>query len=198
MTRILLTGFEPFAGNKVNPTERIVEVFEGRHELVTHVLPVEFDGARTQLKTVLAQTKPDAVLALGLDAHSEQVKLERVALNLADSTKPDNAGAQPVDKPLEAGGPAARFSSFEWRRILEQLHSVEIPAAASLSAGTYVCNAVLYTLLEYTESHPHAVGGFMHVPPLERINLDTQVRATEIALYELDRTIHAAHTNKPA
>jgi pyroglutamyl-peptidase len=168
---VLVTGFEPFAGASVNPSAEVAKRLDGRRfgeaEIRAHVLHVHHVSAAASVRALLTEHDPVAVVHLGLAGERAQIALERVAINVMDYTIPDNEGFQAVDEPCVAGGPAAYFSTLPLRRILTGLRDAGIPAYLSATAGTYLCNYVMYTTL-------HALGarrapppaGFIHLPSL--------------------------------
>ncbi|MDT0156891.1 pyroglutamyl-peptidase I [Microbacterium sp. ARD32] len=166
MATILLTGFAPFDGADRNPSADAVDAvaagYDGLHRLISAVLPVSFAGAAARLRALIAEHDPDAVIATGLAGGSDRVAVERVGVNLMDACIPDDDGEQPVDVPSEPDGPAARFATLPVKRIVGVLEEAGIPVRASLSAGSYVCNHVLYTALG--ASHPDVPTGFVHLP----------------------------------
>lgn len=165
---MLLTGFEPFAGDARNPSgEAVAEAaltWAGPETLVTATLPVEFDAAAAELRQLIAEFAPDVVIATGLAGGRPHVTPERVAINLRDARIPDNAGAQPIDEPSVAGGPAAYFSSLPVKAIAAAIEGAGIPAAVSHTAGTFVCNHVFYVAAHEAASRPGMRAGFVHVP----------------------------------
>lgn len=166
MTKILLTGFEPFGGSDVNPSEQVVKVLaadppEGI-DLVTAILPVERTAGPQRLLEAVQASQPQAVLCLGEASRRAVVSIERVAVNLLDYRIPDNSGQQCTDQPIFPDGPAAYFVTLPVRAMLAAVLAAGLPAELSLSAGAYLCNQVLYTLL-HTQSMP---GGFIHLPSL--------------------------------
>jgi pyroglutamyl-peptidase len=183
---VLLTGFGPFGSEPDNPSERVVRALDGTRlpggTLVRgRVLPVAFDGARAALAAVLAEGVPALALGLGLAGSRREISVERVALNLADAPIPDALGAQPDDRPLSDDGPPARFATLPVKGLVAALRAAGHPAGLSLSAGSYVCNAVLYALLEKLE--PLGVpAGFLHLPRAEVWPLERQVEAVRLAL----------------
>jgi pyroglutamyl-peptidase len=173
--RILLTGFEPFGGDPVNPSARVCRALHGQrvaHATVHTVeLPCVFGRALQVLDEALAAHSPVFVLALGLAAGRGEISVERAALNIDDARIPDNAGAQPVDVPVVAGGPAAWFSTLPVKAIVAALRQADLPAVVSQSAGTFVCNHVFYGL-QHRLAGTGVRSGFVHVPLL-----DTQAAA---------------------
>lgn len=166
---VLLTGFEPFGGDDANPSQDVVRALDrgvvNGHRIEGVLLPVAFAPVPSLLEALLAHHQPALVLALGQAGGRSGLSIERVALNLADARIADNAGAQPMDQPVLAGAPAAYFSSLPVKAMAARLRAQGIPADLSLSAGTYVCNQVFFTLAHLLATrHAGARGGFIHVP----------------------------------
>ena len=166
---VLLVGFDPFNGAASNPSGAAValvaEHWTGEAILHTARLPTVFADSQRIVRSLIAETKPDLVIAVGLANGRAAITPERVAINLNDARIPDNAGDQPRDLPVVAGGPDAYFSTFPVKALVAALRHASIPAAVSYSAGTFVCNHVFYTIMhELAVHHPHAKGGFIHVP----------------------------------
>lgn len=166
MTTVLLTGFEPFGGDLVNPSgdavRAVADAWEGPESLVVEVLPVTFTGAAERLRALIDAHRPDAVIAVGLAGGRAAVGVERVAVNLADARIPDNAGAQPVDEPSIDGAPAAAFATLPVKAVAAAIRAAGIPAEVSHTAGTFVCNHVFFTALDAVPAGVPA--GFLHVP----------------------------------
>jgi len=169
--KVLVTGFEPFGGDTANSSADAVGLlarsWTGPDELVTTVLPVEFDQVRRAdgpLLRLLEEHAPDVVVAVGLADGITQVRIERVAINLMDARIPDNGGAQPVDAPVADGGPAARFATLPVKAAVDAVRAAGVPAGVSYSAGTYVCNAAFYALQHAQAARPGVLSGFVHVP----------------------------------
>ncbi len=169
--RLLVTGFEPFGNSQTNPSEQVVKALEARDlpgiELITAILPVDAQRGPQALSGRLESIQPQAVICLGEARRRAAVSFERVAVNLLDFTIPDNAGAQLIDQPVVPGGPAAYFSTLPLRKMLTAVMRVGVPAELSLSAGSYLCNQVMYTLLHHLAVNRAAVpAGFIHLPAL--------------------------------
>lgn len=169
MPTILLTGFEPFGGEAINPSREIVRALDGEvvadHRIVGAILPVAFAATVPMLEDLLGAHRPALVLALGQAGGRSEMSLERVAVNLIDARIADNDGFQPIDAAVVEGAPGAYFSSLPVKAITARLRDLGIPAAPSLSAGSFVCNQVFFALAHLLATrHPHARGGFMHVP----------------------------------
>lgn len=169
MKNVLLTGFEPFDGQAINPSEEIAreinEATIARHKIVGALLPCVFGAALKELKHQLKLHEPALVICLGQAGGRAEITPERVAINVDDARIPDNAGQQPLDKPIVKTGPAAYFSTLPIKAIVHELRRREIPAAVSQTAGTFVCNHVFYGLMHELALHrPGVRGGFIHVP----------------------------------
>ena len=172
MKTILLTGFEPFDRETINPSWELVRRFDGlvvagTHRVEVLCLPCVFDLALESLWARLAQNKAEIVLCLGQAGGRAEFCLERVAVNINDARIADNAGKQPIDTPVIAGGPVAYFSTLPIKAMLKALHDQGLAAAVSQSAGSFVCNHVFYGLMHYANTEP-ALGraGFIHIPYL--------------------------------
>lgn len=167
---VLVTGFEPFGGETVNPSWQIAEALHGTlvggARVVARRLPCAFGAARAALLAALDAERPVRVLCLGQAGGRCDVSVERVAINVDDARIPDNLGAQPVDAPVLPGGPAAYFSTLPIKAIVAALRDAGIPASVSQTAGTFVCNHVFYALMHALAARPGVRGGFLHVPYL--------------------------------
>lgn len=168
MKKLLLTGFEPFLDHKMNPTESIVKELDSTtivsYEIIGRVLPVEYEEASPKLLDYVEDIQPDAVISLGLAAGRNKITPERVAINVNDGVK-DNSGRVPVDEPIIVKGPAAYFSTLPIRKMVNDLREKGIPAEISNTAGTYLCNNVMYSVLyELEKSGQDIPAGFIHVP----------------------------------
>lgn len=218
---ILLTGFEPFGGFERNPSALIVEALDGRTiagiRISGRILPVDLAGLDAALAKALTGIAPKAVIALGLAASEPVIRLERVALNVADFSTPDNTGAVSRNAPLDTTGPDARLSRLPLAAILDRLLAAGIPARLSVTAGLYLCNAAMYRLLGRVPAPTPC--GFIHLPPLpdqvatllrerdgrppERglslasMGLDLQRQAIEVAIAATAATLPAP-TSRPA
>jgi pyroglutamyl-peptidase len=192
---LLITGFEPFGGDDLNPSQAVVRALDGRriagHPVTGRVLPCAFETALPALFAAMDEVQPTLVIALGLAASRTAVSIERVAVNLVDARIPDNAGAQPVDVPVIEGGEPAYFARLPVKAMAAALREAGLPVELSYSAGSFVCNQVFYGLLHRLRAWPAARGGFIHLPPLpdqaprypgcRPLALDEQVRAVQLA-----------------
>jgi pyroglutamyl-peptidase len=195
--KVLLTGFEPFDGERENPSLRIARALNGKRiagrRIVGAALPTEFARSLKTLDALLARHRPELVLCVGQAGGRAEISLERVAINLIDARIPDNAGAQPVDRPVVRNAPGSYFSTLPVKVMLQRLTAAGIPAALSHTAGTFVCNQVFFGLAHrLAKSRGRLRGGFIHVPYLPRqaarngdspsMRLDMMIDATRICL----------------
>jgi pyroglutamyl-peptidase len=169
VVRILVSGFEPFGGQSLNPSWEVARALHGltlEGAQVTAVqLPCVFAQALPALQQALAQHRPDIVLALGQAEGRCDFSVERVAINVMDARIADNAGAQPIDVPVVAGAPAAYFSTLPIKALVAGLRDGGFPASVSQTAGTFVCNQVFYAL-QHTLAGQGVLSGFVHLPLL--------------------------------
>jgi len=194
---IVLTGFEPFEQDPLNPSWEIARALDGEQiagAVVRAVqLPCVFGAAMQALHAALDQWRPALVVSLGLAGGRSEITPERVAINMDDARIADNAGRQPVDLPVVAGAPAAYFSTLPIKAMVRAMREGGYPAAVSNTAGTFVCNHVFYALMHRLAAEGQRVrGGFVHVPTLPElaalhpgmpsVALATQVAALRAAL----------------
>ena len=197
--RVLVTGFEPFEQDTVNPSWEVARALHGAviegAEVHAVQLPCVFGRAIERLDQALADVQPTLVIGLGLAGGRAEWMPERVAINVDDARIPDNAGGQPIDAPVVMDAPAAYFSTLPIKAIVHALRDAGVPASVSQTAGTFVCNHVFYALMHRLATVPAlaaARGGFVHVPLLPAqaarhpgqpsMALATQVEALRVAL----------------
>ena len=168
---VLLTGFDAFDGAAANPSWLAAQTLHRRriasHRVVAAQLPTVFGQSLIALAALLRQHRPALVICLGLASGRAALSLERVAINVNDARIADNAGAQPIDIPVLAGGPAAYFTRLPIKAMHQALLEEGIAAEISQTAGTFVCNHVFYGLMHALATRralQHARGGFVHVP----------------------------------
>jgi pyroglutamyl-peptidase len=168
MKTVLVTGFEPFGGESINPSGEIARQLHGSviggHRVVGALLPCVFGAAITELKQQMRVAKPGLVICVGQAGGRAEITPERVAINVDDARIADNAGRQPVDRPVVRGGPAAHWSTLPIKAIVAELRKRGLPAAVSQTAGTFVCNHVFYGLMHELRKQKKVRGGFIHVP----------------------------------
>lgn len=191
---VLMTGFDAFGGAHTNPSWQAVQALHGRrvrgHRLVAAQLPTVFGASLQRLDELLLAHRPELVLCVGQAGGRAAISLERVAINLDDAPIADNAAAQPVDRPVHPGAPAAYFSTLPIKAMLAELQAAGIEAEVSQTAGTFVCNHVFFGLMHALARQPalrQARGGFVHVPWLPEqgqpsMALADTVRALQLAV----------------
>jgi pyroglutamyl-peptidase len=166
---VLVTGFEPFDSESVNPSADVAEALGGRHiggvPVTSVVLPCVFGRSIENLRRALDSHRPQLVLALGQAGGRDGFSIERVAINVDDARIADNAGGRPIDTPVVPGAPAAYFSTLPIKAMAAALRRAGWPAAVSQTAGTFVCNHVFYGLM-HTLRRRRVRAGFMHLPLL--------------------------------
>ncbi len=170
MQTVLITGFEPFGGETLNPSWEVVKQLDGmiidNCRVVARQLPCVFGESLEVLNAAIDALQPSVVLAIGQAGGRVDVTVERVAINVDDARIPDNRGQQPVDVAIVPDGPAAWFSTLPIKAMVEALREAGIPASVSQTAGTFVCNHVMYGVLHKLADRPEVKGGFIHIPYL--------------------------------
>lgn len=192
---VLVTGFEPFAGETMNPSwtlcERLPRTIAGLRVEVQRI-PCEFRRAIEVAAEAIDRLDPDLVIAVGQAGGRTHVGVERVAINVDDARIADNSRSQPVDEPIAANGPPAYFATVPVKAMVAAMRAAGVPAELSNSAGTYVCNHVMYGVLHYlAASGQHAPAGFIHVPFAEEQVLAKPGTAS-MAIATMARAVEAA------
>jgi pyroglutamyl-peptidase len=198
MSPILLTGFDPFGGEKLNPSWEAVrhldqKAIEG-HTIHTLQIPTVFDRSVEQLIDRIEKLDPALILCIGQAGGRSEITVERVAINLNDARIPDNEGNQPIDTEVVPGGPAAYFANLPVKAMVHEMNKRGIPASVSHTAGTFVCNHLFYGLMHYlAQSEKPRKGGFIHIPYLPEqavhhsgaphMSLETIVRGLEAGIF---------------
>lgn len=178
---ILLTGFEPFDGETENPSGLIVRALAEEHRagLVTAVLPVAFDRAAENLCALIETHRPDRVVLLGQAGGRNRVTAEMVAVNFRDARIPDNDGKKPCREKILAGAPDAYLTTAPVHALVDRLRADGIPAAVSMTAGTYVCNELYFSALHCMAGHGETV--FVHLPYLPTQVTDKDAPSMDLA-----------------
>lgn len=203
--KILMTGFDAFGGERLNPSwlsvQHVCNVGTDGLQLIGACLPTEFSASLATLQQLIETHRPDLVIAVGQAGGRSAISLERIAINIDDARIPDNAGWQPIDEPIHPAGEAAYFSTLPIKAMVQALRSEGIPAEVSNSAGTYVCNHVFYGLMHLCRHIPGMRAGFVHIPYLPEqaaklpgapsMSLDVMVQALNIIV----RTAHDSKTD---
>lgn len=176
---LLITGFEPFGSEDRNPSWEAVKALPeriGDRKLIKLLLPVEFGRAAGLAVKAADECHADAVLSVGLAGGRTAVTPEAVGVNVRDAAIPDNAGLMPAGDPIEPDGPAAYFSTLPVREMTAAIAAAGVPARLSYTAGTYVCNDVLYSLL-HRFSGTAVRAAFVHIPSEKDLALQESIRA---------------------
>ncbi|MCG3252465.1 MAG: pyroglutamyl-peptidase I [Candidatus Heimdallarchaeota archaeon] len=172
MKKVLLTGFDPFGKDKINPALELIKKMAKEEipdvVLTTIRLPVVFGEAIAELISAIEKTKPDLILSLGQAAGRMVVSIERIGLNMNDTDHADNANNKPRDELIADNGPAAYFTTINVRKTYQEIKKASIPVSISNSAGTFVCNNIIYGVLHHLASNNqnHIKYGFIHIPYL--------------------------------
>ena len=169
--KVLITGFEPFGGEHTNPAYEAVKALPDRIEdieIIKSEIPTAFHVSIQKIEALIKTHLPDVVICVGQAGGRSNITIERVGINVDDAGIPDNLGKQPIDEAIYLDGPAAYFSTLPIKAIVKALRENGIPASVSNSAGTYVCNHIMYGLLHVLKTeYPGVRGGFIHVPYCE-------------------------------
>jgi pyroglutamyl-peptidase len=196
--KVLLTGFDPFGGEPVNPASEAIKRLSAKNfeniELVTKQIPTVFHKSIDVLKQAIQDIQPNVVICVGQAGGRSEITVERVAINVDDARIPDNEGNQPIDVPIVPNGPVAYWSTLPIKAIVKNIREAGIPASVSQTAGTFVCNHLFYGLAHLIATEfPSIRGGFIHIPFLPEqavrhagapsMSLDHIVQALEIAIH---------------
>ena len=190
--KIIVTGFDPFGGETINPSIECVKALpeiEGV-ELIRLELPTVFKESAKRLNEVINDVKPDAVLSVGQAGGRPGITMERIAINVDDARIPDNISQQPIDETIQTEGEAAYFTTLPIKRIVKAIREAGISAEVSNSAGTFVCNHIMYqSLFAATKADKPFKAGFMHIPFIPEqtmdkpsLPLEESTRALQIAI----------------
>lgn len=190
--KIIVTGFDPFGGETINPSIECVKALpeiEGV-ELIRLELPTVFKESAKRLNEVINDVKPDAVLSVGQAGGRPGITMERIAINVDDARIPDNISQQPIDEAIQLDGEAAYFTTLPIKRIVKAIREAGIPAEVSNTAGTFVCNHIMYqALFAATKADKPFKAGFMHIPFIPEqtadkpsLPLEESTKALQIAI----------------
>ncbi len=194
MKKLLITGFEPFGGEKINPSWEAVKALPTEingYKLIKLCLPVVFGEAAEMVIKEAEKHSPDVILSIGQAGGRVAITPELVAINLRHAKIPDNKGNQPKDEPIIQGGEAAYFSTLPVRKIAEAIDASGVPSSLSFSAGAYVCNDLLYTLLANFKESKTGVA-FIHIPYCKEqekepsMSIDDVIKALIIAIQNIE------------
>ena len=203
---------DTYQPRRVNPSAEVIQALAGYAidtvDLHTALLPVTHDGGPAALVHAIESIQPDTVLCLGQANGRNALSIERVAINLLDFSIPDNAGNSITDEPIVAEGPAAYFTTLPMRALLAAIRKAGVPAELSMTAGAYLCNQALYTLLHHIAVNGLSIrAGFIHVPSLPEqvidrpgpsMGLETMTTGVRAALNCLAKGVSVRDVNDPA
>ena len=198
--KIIVTGFDPFGGETINPSIECVKALpeiEGV-ELIRLELPTVFKESAKRLNEVINDVKPDAVLSVGQAGGRPGITMERIAINIDDARIPDNISQQPIDETIQTEGEAAYFTTLPIKRIVKAIRELRISAEVSNSAGTFVCNHIMYqSLFAATKADKPFKAGFMHIPFIPEqttdkpsLPLEESTKAVQIAIETIRDYLH--------
>ena len=194
--KLLLTAFDPFGGDAINPALEAVKLVAdkiGRFDIVKLEVPTVFRKSIDTVAKAIEEEKPDVVLCIGQAGGRFEITPERVAINVDDARIKDNEGNQPIDIKIFEDGENAYFTTHPIKAMVEAIREANLPAAVSNTAGTFVCNHLMYGVL-YTlaKKYPHIKGGFTHVPFIPAQVARRTPVAPYMALEDIKRGLEAA------
>lgn len=193
--KVLVTGFDPFGGEPINPAWEAVKAMKDTiagAEIIKMQIPTVVGKSIEKIHQKMKELQPDLVISVGQAGGRFGVTPERVAINVTDARIPDNEGNQPIDEPIFSDGPAAYFSNLPVKAMVQAIKDAGYPSVLSNSAGTYICNHVMYGILYYIEKEfPNVRGGFIHVPyaPSQVVNKPS---TPSMALADITTSLEAA------
>jgi len=194
--KLLLTAFDPFGGSSVNPALEAVKLVAdriGNVEIIKLEVPTVFGKSVDTVAAKMEQIRPDAVLCIGQAGGRYDLTPERVAINLDDARIPDNEGNQPIDTVIYEDGAPAYFSNLPIKAMVARIREAGLPASVSNTAGTFVCNHLMYGVLYHIAKHyPEVRGGFMHVPFIPSQTVGLPAPAPSMCQQDIARGIEAA------
>lgn len=201
--KILVTGFDPFGGESMNPSWEAVKLLPntiGGHDVVKALMPCIFVKAGVELEKQIKAHNPDFVLCVGQAGGRFDLNVEKVAINLMDGRIADNEGYQPIDTIIQKDGDTAYFATLPVKAMVAAIREVGIPASLSYTAGSYVCNYIMYEALYLTnKKHPGVKAGFMHIPfaPVQGIGKpgNTPTMSIDVIAKGIEAAIGAIFTN---
>ena len=200
MKKLLITGFQPFDGESVNPALEVAKGLQGKtingYEVIAREIPVVRFEALKAVQAAIEELQPDAVITIGQAGGRPDITVERVGINIDDFRIPDNKGNQPIDEPVVTGGPVAYWATLPIKKMVANVKAQGIPASVSNSAGTYVCNHLLYGLLHYltTQGKTAIPAGFIHIPYLPEQMAVRSGKDAQVATMSLDTLLKGFET----
>lgn len=203
MKKLLLTAFTPFDGERINPALEAMKLVKdkiGKLKIVKLEVPTVFGKSIDTVREAIERERPDFVLSIGQAGGRAEITPERIAINLDDARIPDNEGNQPIDDPIFPDGENAYFSTLPVKAMVEAIRKEGLPSSLSNSAGTYVCNHLMYGVLYYLDKRPSMKAGFIHVPYIpEQVKDKKGMPALPLSdiVRGLEAAIQAVEENEP-
>lgn len=193
--KILITGFDPFDKDDINPSIELVKKIDEKidnAQIFKVEIPTVFKKSGEILEENIKKIRPDVILCIGQAGGSPSISIERIAINIDDARISDNDGKKPIDEKIRLDGENAYFSNFPIKKIVDEIKKENIPAEISNSAGTFVCNHLMYEALYFAKKYKNIKAGFIHIPYLPEqvlnktntpsMDLENSLKAINIAL----------------
>lgn len=178
--KVLITGFDPFGNEKINPAIEAVKKLDDKiagADIIKLEIPTVFGKSIERLEKALEKENPDITICVGQAGGRNRISIERVAINISDARIRDNERNQPIDEPIFEDGDAAYFAKLPIKAMVKEMNDKNIPGEVSNTAGTYVCNHIMYGLLyNIDKKYPNMKGGFIHIPFLPEQVIDKKDR----------------------
>ena len=194
--KILVTGFDPFGGETVNPAYEAVKMLPEQiagAEIIKLEIPTVFSKSSMAVEEGIQKYNPDIVINVGQAGGRSHITIEQVAINLADARIPDNAGEQPLNEALQPDGDTAYFATVPIRAMVKHVQEHGLPCSISYTAGTYVCNCVMYNVLYMTQKkYPNIKAGFIHVPFATSQLIGKPATTPGMSLDEIEKSLEYA------
>ena len=194
--KILVTAFDPFGGERINPALEAVKLMRDQiegAEIVKLEIPTVFHKSIEKVKAAILSETPDVVLSIGQAGGRFEVTPERVAINVDDARIPDNEGNQPLNQPIFENGEPAYFATLPVKAIVEAIQAEGLPASLSNSAGTFVCNHIMYGVLYHISKMGKPIrAGFIHVPFTPEQVAKRPTPAPSLSAVDICRALEAA------
>lgn len=188
--KILLTGFDPFGNDKINPSIELVKRIDEKidsAQIFKIEIPTVFKKSGEILEENIKKIRPDVILSIGKAGGRSAISLERIAINIDDARIFDNLGEKPIDEKIRIDGENAYFSNLPIKKIVEEIKKENIPAEISNSAGTFVCNHLMYEALYLAKKYKNIRAGFIHIPYLP----EQVINKTNIHSMDLENSLKA-------
>jgi len=184
--KILLTAFEPFGNFKTNSSEEVLKLFPTDFQgftIIKQLVPVSFRSCAESVIEAIKKETPDIVLCLGQRSSYDGICVERIAINCMDAKNPDNEGSCPNNEKVIIDGENAYFSTLPIKQIVSAIEDVGIPCKISNTAGTYVCNALMYSILHFAKTKNDVLmAGFIHLPTIDKMKIEIMVEAVKVSM----------------